>query len=889
MGPESFWRDIAWLVPAAILLWGCGPEKGPLRLGDPSALGPLRLVDVYHAWETSQSLQPLTVPLDRHWRCNGDARISTTADGLVVEPADLRRDGGQAREPASLVCPIDVDAALYNAARVCMQVDRGDTCAVSWDGRMDPNAQDNPGVSSVLFADETPHTYTFPLRPLQAPHWRGHIEHLVLRPSNVPARARITSVELLFRPPEAPARITIAHQTHEVVWEKDIEWGLTVPPDAVFQVHLGVLRRPWRERHGNGARFIAELRCTGKSPVTLLDQAVRPLANPADTRWRLAQADLRSYAGQEATLRLSVVAPRSAAGPCAFWGSPVVFSQGRTSDVPPVFLISCDTVRADHLSCYGYERSTTPNLDAFADEGVVFENAIVQGAWTLPSHITMLTGLYPKHHGVTETLNLAEQVVTLADALRDAGYLTAGFTGYDWWLLPERGFAHGFDLYSTPKGLRSVFRTHALARDWINHCNASNVFLFLHNFDVHSRPGLEIPYDSEDDRFRAFAQTFAEPPPFEAIEQQKTGGTRYLIALNQKRYDVTAEQVAYIEALYDDCLAKVDYAIGEFFDLLKAKGLFDKAIIVVTADHGEAFGEHDLFMHVDLYEHNIRVPLIVRFPEARHAGRRVSDMVEAADIYPTVLDALGLAQATGIDGRSLLALIEGRRKPAEATFCERLAWQAVRTPTRKLLRETHRDRLEFYDLALDPKETTDVYDGQSPAAADLRDRLATHFSAEPGGWHIALRSGGKRWSMDVELEANGPLELTELARGKFVENTEHMGASRWAGGKIVLNKAIPEDVLVIKAVSPEAQIRFTLRSKQPFAVAHGEHALTVNDVLTLTLDPQSPRFHAPPAQPDAGPPRSIRIWYERPPHKGAPAKEMTDEQAERLKALGYLD
>ena len=867
------------LIAVAILL--CySAWNPPVQSAPPSRNGPMRFAQIRHAFDISQTREPLTIALDRGWQCGGATGLAYGSEGLSLTPGD---------EAAVLTRVVDIDAGRYNAVRVRMKVEGGNTCRFSWSGAKEPKPEGNPGVSAVLFADGEFHTYAFSLAPPQAAHWQGQIDCIALQPSDKAVQAHVASFELLCEPPQAPARVTICEETLEAMGGSDLSWELTVPSNAVLEVHLGLLERSWQELHTDGARFVVELRQPGQDPVTLVDRSLTPTTVESHRPWQLEQTDLSAHVGKDVALAFRVTPLKSALGTYAFWGNPEVFTQCQEPAKVPVFLISCDTLRADRVSCYGYERPATPNLDAFAKECVLFENAIVQEAWTPTSHMTMLTGLYPKRHGLTATLNISEQIVTLAEALREAGYMTAGYVGHRWWLLPERGFAQGFDIYSTPRSYRDVFEIHGLSGAWLDRHRCSNVFLFLHNYDIHSKKGFMLPYDSEDDRFRVFSKTIANPPVFEPIERRELGASLFLAAANRKECSITPEQEAYMSALYDDCVLKVDHAIGEFLEDLKARGLYENALIIITSDHGEAFGEHDAYMHADVYEHNIRVPLFVKFPGGRFAGRRVAEMVQLVDLYPTVLDVLGLDLPGTVDGGSLLALLEGRREPIPAAYSQRAAWQTVRTPRMKILRETQRNTCELYDLIEDPKETSDIYAGSAAIRGTLVRALDEFFSTEPGGWHIALRTQGAQWPLEVRIETNDRFELTKLLRGKMLEHGDRKGTSRRVEGAIILNEAFPEDTLIVRAASPDAHVRLTIHSELPFVVLCGGQSDTSDGAFSLILDPESAQVRAPPNGPNGDAPRSIRIWYEPPPALGTPASKLTEEALDELKALGYVD
>jgi len=528
----------------------------------------------------------------------------------------------------------------------------------------------------------------------------------------------------------------------------------------------------------------------------------------------------------------------------------------------------------------------------------------------------MLTGLYPKHHGVTEAINLSEAVVTLGETLRQAGYVTAGFVGHEWWLTPERGFAQGFDLYSTPKEYRDVFATHALGLDWLDGAARPACFLFLHNYDIHSKMGYENPYDPGDDRFRVFSKAFANPPSFAPIERHEKKGTEFLLEHNFGRLAITAEQRAYLRALYDDTVLKVDAALGELFEALRARGCYENALVIVTADHGESLGERNVYLHGDVYEHNIHVPLLIRFPQARFAGTRVTHQVQLVDLYPTVLDVLDVEAPQPHDGGSLLALLEARRQPISLAYSQRSRWRTVRGPKIKLIRNARDDVWELYDIGTDPEEADNLYatapdkaddradtaddradtaddradtaDDRADTADEMKRELQEFFSAESGGWHMAFRTTRGFWRIRAEIETNDALESVKLVNGRLGVVGAMEGTSRNIAGVVWLKKTMPEDILVVKTKPHDAWVRLKLISSKSFDVLHGDERAHAEDQHTVTLDPKTPGFDTPPGTHPEGTPRSVRIWYERPAPDGTPAAELSEEAKEGLKALGYL-
>jgi arylsulfatase A-like enzyme len=309
---------------------------------------------------------------------------------------------------------------------------------------------------------------------------------------------------------------------------------------------------------------------------------------------------------------------------------------------PNLLLISIDTLRADHLSLDGYPRPTTPRLDRFAADALVFDRSYASSTWTLPSHGSMLTGLLPDQHGLRHLPDrLSPEVPTLAGMLRDAGYRTAGITDGGF-LGPQWGFASGFDSYEVSPGQpwepKDVAPIAAKARRWLEAGPERPFFLFVHTYEVHQPyrnvEGFADPFlePGIEGRYTEVANVFARPPP-------------------------TDEQLPRVIALYDGGVHRADHYIGGLLEWMGEAGLLDDTAVVVTSDHGEEFREHGHLEHAvgSVFDENLRVPLIVRPPggTGETAPRRIATPVTGLDVTPTLLALAGLPPPPGAAGRSL--------------------------------------------------------------------------------------------------------------------------------------------------------------------------------------------------------------------------------------------
>lgn len=777
----------------------------------------------------------------------------------------------------------------YNELRIRMRVSRGTHCVLSWTTDVEPSSMRAPGFIQPIFADNEMHAYRVPLGGLGTQTWVGLVKSIILKPSDVPANIEIESIELAFVPPDSPSRITIAAQTHEAVFGTQRAWELVAPPNAVFTAAVGLPEETWSHGRNGSARFVATLDSENEKGVLLIDQTMTPGKDESQRHWLPFKADLSRYAGQKIQIHFTVSGLGDQRPAPACWGDPVIYG-GEKSVGMPLILISCDTLRADHLSCYGYFRETTPHLDAFAKDAVLFENAISPETWTLPSHATMFTGLYPKHHGVTPNANLAEATLTLPEALRDNGYLCGGYIGFTFWLYPWRGFSHGFDVYNTPAWrFRSVQDTHQLAYAWLDLHETSNFFLFLHNFDVHSKPAKQydgLPYGPDDPSFLHFSKEFANPPTFQRPDRELVDAEAFLTAANEGKVTLTQEEIDYCKALYDDSLRMVDASIGELFQKLKDRDLYERALIIVTADHGEEFGEHGNFGHGNVYEPALRIPMIIKFPNGQFAGTRYKPVTELVDIMPTMLDAAGLPIPDGLDGKSLLRVLSQTEPESDAGYAQRFTHKTVRESEWKLIR-TRPDSYELYNVALDPGEKNNLAEQHPEHVERMRPPLEDFFKVNPEGWHFAFVMPKTEWRGWLTISTEDPIESAELLGGRDVaamtitERGVSINLARFDSGA--------KDELVLRTVGTTGRISVSLTAQSTFAVALGDQPVASGDAFKVVLDPTAKPYPQPEPDAAANDGAQFRIWYVPQTGTRSAAQQLSPEAQEELKALGYTE
>ena len=331
-------------------------------------------------------------------------------------------------------------------------------------------------------------------------------------------------------------------------------------------------------------------------------------------------------------------------------GSP----NGSTPAVEVVILVDVDTLRADRLSCYGNPRPTSPALDAFAASGTRFEWAFAQAPYTLPSQVSIVTGLYPQSHGVVrETDRMSGAADTLAERFRAAGWRTAAFVdgGY---VSGHFGFEQGFETFvDFDRG--GLARSEAAIADWIGRNAGEKLFLFVHTYDPHTPYAAPEPF-----RSRFTASVAAPTPGFEPT-------TEALDAIRASQWQPPIRRLAprdleYAKARYDGEVAFVDAWFARLLALLDELDLADRALVTVVSDHGEEFQEHGSLLHEKLYATVTRIPWLVRAPGGAR-GRVEPSTVESVDLMPTLLELAGLPVPDGLDGRSLAEVVRGGPAP----------------------------------------------------------------------------------------------------------------------------------------------------------------------------------------------------------------------------------
>ena len=422
----------------------------------------------------------------------------------------------------------------------------------------------------------------------------------------------------------------------------------------------------------------------------------------------------------------------------AYWHNPILYT--RATSARAVVLVSVDTLRADHLGCYGYGRDTSPAVDALAKEGALFFNTYASSPWTLPSHVSILTSLNGVRHQVYyEEDRMNPGLITLAEMLRSRGFMTTAFTDGGF-VSRVYGFAKGFDAYYERSGgvlsQDSAMRIWRPAAEWLDGNKDKDFFLFLHTYQPHD------PYACP----RPTATMFlGENPARTSINLMGSLGGyagRFRELPENERQEIIG--------LYDGEVRYTDEAlVGPLLAKLKEIGLYDSALIIFTSDHGEEFFDHHGWSHGhNLYDEALRVPLVIKFPGGRFKGQRLEPIVRLVDIMPTILEETGIDQdGLEMDGRSLFPILRGKER-GDRTFLADVGDNIVKSHVgKKVAMNSGKNKLilnrpftpeylaffispppiappvELFDLADDPREKKNLVDEEPAVARELDNRI----------------------------------------------------------------------------------------------------------------------------------------------------------------------
>ncbi len=415
---------------------------------------------------------------------------------------------------------------------------------------------------------------------------------------------------------------------------------------------------------------------------------------------------------------------------------------------PHIVLITIDTVRADHLGCYGYFRDTSPVIDRLAEESVLFENCLAPIATTLPSHTSLFTSTYPHEHGILANVSdggerfvPSPRLRSIADLALEAGYCTAGFVSAAP-LRQDTGIASGFEVFVEPETLQFVAdETNRAVLEWLSEPKEGPLFLWVHYYDPHYPYFPPPPYNKmfqSDDALEAF---LAEREIAEGAEHELRG---YQKSRN-------------IHNRYDGEIRYMDTKIGELIDHLKADRVWDDTVVILVGDHGEGLGQHSELGHGAIWHEHFRVPLLIRAPGLEPS--RIREMMSVVDVIPTLVGLVPglpfgelLAQATGKDvtedgyrAPPIFGQETGRKRPGRKDVRYSLTgrdWKYVYCPS---------EPGQLFDLRRDPHELNSVLDANAALAEKYKTRLLKQLNSQKEMGRL-LRAGQSEGMAPMDAE-----------------------------------------------------------------------------------------------------------------------------------------
>jgi arylsulfatase A-like enzyme len=666
--------------------------------------------------------------------------------------------GGEPETAIALREP--VDPAAFDALAVEVSGLKRGSVSVEWRRPGEPFGADRRvETHRAVRAGESSYRYRLPL--FGHPDWRGEqVELRLAFTVNANTTPLLHGVEALREQVDEAALAAALGRVWKASLERDVRnVRLAVPGVPIVEeveIPAGVVAElAYGVQPGlpSALRFRLSVEVGGETAV-VLDERVEPGGS-----WREARLALGSFAGQRVRLRLETDSegrpydPRWGFG---LWAGGTLLRPA-AEEPPVVVLVSIDTLRADRLSLYGYERETSPHLDAWARErATVFRRAVAAAPWTLPAHVSMFTGLDAHRHGVNHEGGAGPELEMLAESLQRAGFTTAAITGGGF-VHPRWGFAQGFDsylYYRDEAGSREEMKEgidRALAL--LEARRDRPLFLFFHTYEVHN------PYRARQPFFGRFSDI--DPAGYH-VRGGRTGVTRAggwldvrAFTLLHRGAEVTDEGLPFTtnelaNDLYDSGVAYADRQLSRLLGALSTGSIGRRALVVVTSDHGEMLGEHDQVGHVTLYEENLLVPLIVSAPGGRGHGREVEDQARSVDVAPTVLDLLDVEQVPGVDGVSLTPLLDGERgapRPVAWTYAGASNYglaASVRGRLKYIFKNqawtTPAPTEELYDLRADPREQEDLAADGNPRLARFREAARGELDHVGRGLAVELRN-----------------------------------------------------------------------------------------------------------------------------------------------------
>jgi len=398
-----------------------------------------------------------------------------------------------------------------------------------------------------------------------------------------------------------------------------------------------------------------------------------------------------------------------------------------------VVLISIDTLRPDHLGCYGYKRNTSPFIDEIAKDGVLFKNVISSSSWTAPAMASLFTSVNPSVHGVNHGVNkqgtiynrevLSDSLATISSVLKEHGFFTMGFSS-NLHMSKEMGFAKGFDVYKCTRFSNANRLNKVILKDKDkNFRKDKKFFLWIHYFDPH------WPYSAQDPWIRRYN---SNEKNFEDVDFKLKSD------IFKDKYNLKNNKEL-LENLIDRYDSEINFLDRKISLLFKKLPIDENTLIIITADHGEEFLEHNDFTHGNnLYNQTVKIPLIIRLPASMNIkGISIEENVGIIDIFPTILDILNIPIELKLDGKSFLPLIENRKSSDKRIIVSELYREEANILSLiqgkwKYIHDYKENKAELYDLKMDRDEKINLIDKNPAIRSNMENQLKKYLESVKG-------------------------------------------------------------------------------------------------------------------------------------------------------------
>ncbi len=431
--------------------------------------------------------------------------------------------------------------------------------------------------------------------------------------------------------------------------------NISLYTNSRLSFRYGINEKNWgKNTDGVVFKIYIESKDTAKSEI--FSDYLKPADNREDRKWLFESISLEEYGGRTVSITFKTECHSNCENDGAGWADMEIISPPPDRVKPNVILISIDTLRADALSCYGNSKNISPGIDSFSGDSILFRNAYSTSTWTLPAHSSMLTGLYPSEHKAivcsskgneSAALPLGKEITTITEVMKNEGYYTSAFVSCPWlkrkWGL-DQGFLKYDDVWWKTRD-RISGRTTGRAREWLKTHDDLPIFMFLHYYDPHA------PYYPGNKKFREGLDTKfgnIEPKEFQAWK-----------VMEGKKEKPDKRETKKIKEWYNAEIRYVDYNISRIMETLKNLGLYEESLIIITSDHGECFGEHNIWGHGrQPYPELTRVPLLIKSPNGG-SGKSVISPVSLISLPKTIVSKAGL-KYSGFRGNDLLGIKKNR-------------------------------------------------------------------------------------------------------------------------------------------------------------------------------------------------------------------------------------